>query len=133
MSMGYILLNIDKDGTPSTKLGPKMGMESRSLTRSLKMMEKEGLIERRQDENDRRIMLVYLTHRGRLFRETARETVLQFNDFIREQLSEKELDAFLATLKKLNRVIDHHAIFDDKVGENGVPAAQHLNTPNKNH
>ena len=32
MSIGYALLNIDKDGTPSTKLGPKMGMEARSLT-----------------------------------------------------------------------------------------------------
>ncbi|NQX92775.1 MAG: MarR family transcriptional regulator, partial [Flavobacteriales bacterium] len=26
MSIGYVLLNIEKDGTPSTKLGPKMGM-----------------------------------------------------------------------------------------------------------
>ncbi len=34
MSIGYVLLNVDKEGTPSTKLGPKMGMESRSLKSS---------------------------------------------------------------------------------------------------
>ena len=42
MSIGYVLLNIDREGTPSTKLGPKMGMESRSLTRTLKGMEEMG-------------------------------------------------------------------------------------------
>ena len=45
MAIGYTLLNIDKDGTPSTKLGPKMGMEPRSLTRMIKSLEENGLIE----------------------------------------------------------------------------------------
>ena len=36
MAIGYVLLNIDKEGTPSTKLAPKMGMEPRSLTRMIK-------------------------------------------------------------------------------------------------
>ena len=40
MATGMVLLNIDlKEGTPSTSLGPKMGMESRSLTRTLKNLE----------------------------------------------------------------------------------------------
>ena len=43
MPMAYALLSIDVEkGTPSTSLGPKMGMESRSLTRILKKMEEEG-------------------------------------------------------------------------------------------
>jgi DNA-binding MarR family transcriptional regulator len=46
MAIGQILLNIDPEGTPSTKLGPKMGMESRSLVRTLQTMEEEGLIKR---------------------------------------------------------------------------------------
>ena len=41
MSLAMITLNIDViNGTPSTKLGPIMGMESTSLTRSLKKLEK---------------------------------------------------------------------------------------------
>ena len=46
MAIGYALLNIDKEGTPSTKLGPKMGMEPRSLTRMIKSLEKKGFIEK---------------------------------------------------------------------------------------
>ena len=37
MSTGFALLSIDREGgTPSTALGPKMGMEASSLTRTLK-------------------------------------------------------------------------------------------------
>jgi len=64
MSIGYILLNIDKEGTHSTKLGPKMGMEPRSLTRTLKTMEEKGLISRKVDANDRRMVRVFLTEEG---------------------------------------------------------------------
>jgi MarR family transcriptional regulator, organic hydroperoxide resistance regulator len=42
MAIGYTLLNIDKDGTPSMKLGPKMGMEPRSLTRMIKSLEERA-------------------------------------------------------------------------------------------
>ena len=44
MALGYALLNIDKDGTPSTSLAPRLGMEPTSLTRTLKTMEEKGLI-----------------------------------------------------------------------------------------
>ena len=36
MALGMIILNIDiSEGTPSTQLGPNMGMEATSLSRSL--------------------------------------------------------------------------------------------------
>ena len=45
MATGFTLLSIDPDiGTPSTALGPKMGMEATSLSRILKTMENKGLI-----------------------------------------------------------------------------------------
>ena len=49
MAVGFTLLSVDpKTGTPSTALGPKMGMEATSLSRILKSMEQKGLIERRE-------------------------------------------------------------------------------------
>ncbi len=48
MATGFTLLSIDREkGTPSTALGPKMGMEATSLSRILKTMEQKGLIERK--------------------------------------------------------------------------------------
>ena len=61
MSIGYALLNIDKDGTHSTKLGPKMGMEARSLTRMIKTLEKNGWIEKKEDFKDKRMVNLHLT------------------------------------------------------------------------
>src|SRR5690606_23349294 len=62
MATGFALLSIDReDGTPSTALGPKMGMEATSLTRTLKSMEEKGLIERKPNPNDGRGVLIYLT------------------------------------------------------------------------
>lgn len=111
MSIGYILLNIDKEGTPSTKLGPKMGMEARSLTRSLKLMEENGLITRQPDPVDRRMARVFLTDEGQRMREVSKNVVIQFNERVREVVSETELKSMFSTLKKINQMIEHNNIF----------------------
>jgi len=42
MTMGFTLLSIDpKTGTPSTALGPKMGIEATSLSRIFKNLRRE--------------------------------------------------------------------------------------------
>ena len=43
MATGFALLSIDPEGTPSTTLGPKMGMEPTSLSRLLNSMEEGNL------------------------------------------------------------------------------------------
>ena len=50
MATGFTLLSIDPEkGTPSTSLGPKMGIGVNSLSRILSSMELEGLIKRKPD------------------------------------------------------------------------------------
>ena len=45
MATGFALLSVDpQKGTPSTSLGPKMGMEATSLSRILKTLEDLSLI-----------------------------------------------------------------------------------------
>jgi len=111
MSIGYILLNIDKEGTPSTKLGPKMGMEARSLTRSLKLMEENGLIIRQPDPVDRRMARVFLTDEGQRMREVSKNVVIKFNERVQEVVSESELKSMFSTLQKINQMIEHNNIF----------------------
>ena len=70
MATGFVLLSIDKEkGTPSTTLGPKMGMEATSLTRTLKSMEEKGLIYRKPNPEDGRGVLIFLTEFGKEKRE----------------------------------------------------------------
>ena len=60
MAIGFALLSIDREeGTPSTKIAARMGMEATSLTRTLKSMEENGLIIRKPNPNDGRGVLIY--------------------------------------------------------------------------
>ena len=70
MATGFALISIDPDeGTPSTSLGPKMGIEATSLSRTLKTMEEKGLIVRKSNPLDGRGVLIYLTPFGNEMRE----------------------------------------------------------------
>lgn len=107
MSTGYVLLNIDqRSGTPSTKLGPKMGMEPRSLTRTLKSMEEEGLISRKSDKNDKRMVRILLTEAGRKKREISKQAVIRFNEYISERIPKNKLQAFFEVMDQLNHILE---------------------------
>src|SRR5687767_13762064 len=101
MSMGFVLLNINwEEGTPATKIAPLMGLEARSLTRLLKSMEEKGLIYREADATDKRLVRIVLTKEGRKKKEKARETVLKFNEVVREEVPEEKIQVFFEVLQK---------------------------------
>lgn len=102
----FILLHTERTGTPSTKLGPKMGMESTSLSRSLGGMEDMGWIERRPDEQDKRMMRVFLTEAGIDARRQARDLVVTVNQRLRELLGSDAVDRLLTEMKRLNEILD---------------------------
>ncbi|WP_028663969.1 MarR family winged helix-turn-helix transcriptional regulator [Runella zeae] len=107
MAIGYVLLNIDTEtGTPATKIGPSIGMEPRSLTRTLKTLEEKGWIRREIDENDKRFVKVFLTEEGRIKRDMAREGVISFNTMLREQIPLEKLVIFFEVIKEINRLVD---------------------------
>ena len=112
MSVGFALLSIDKDnGIPSTALGPQMGMEPTSLTRTLKSMEDKGLISRKKNPVDGRGVLINLTKLGKEKRELSRDRVLKFNDVVRQHISQEKLDHFIEVAEKINELISERQIF----------------------
>jgi MarR family transcriptional regulator, organic hydroperoxide resistance regulator len=112
MSVGYTLLNIDSEnGTPSTKLGPQMGMEPRSLTRMLKTMEGNGLIFRKADKEDKRMVRIFLTPFGKEKREVSKEVVKKFNSTIYEKVPQKKLNVFFEVINKINEIVEKEDIF----------------------
>ncbi len=111
MAIAITILNIEKDGTPSTKLAPKMGMEPRSLTRMIKTLQDNGVIEKRTDKDDKRMVRLFLTKEGKKLRKQATNIVMQFNQKIREEIPDKELIQCFSTLNKVNQIIDKNNIF----------------------
>ena len=94
MAMGFALLNIEAKGTPSSSLGPKLGMESTSLSRLLKSMEKKKLINRMPNPEDGRSVLIFLTKFGKEKRDDSRSVVLYFNQTIEKKLSADQIKHF---------------------------------------
>jgi DNA-binding MarR family transcriptional regulator len=112
MATGFVLLSLDKDkGIPSTTLGPKMGMEATSLTRTLKTMEEKGLIIRKKNPFDGRGVLIYLTEFGKEKRELSKNTVLKFNETIRQNISDEQLQHFIEVSEVINELITEKKIF----------------------
>ena len=110
MSVGFILMIIEKEGTPSTKLGPKMGMEATSLTRILQSMEEDGLIRREYSSTDKRKVLIFLTDEGVKLRRVVRDYLLEFNEVCQKKINKKELQAFLKVMNTIDETIEQFEI-----------------------
>ncbi len=113
MSMGFALLNIhSEEGTPATKIAPLMGLEARSLTRLLKSMEEKGLIYRKADKADKRSVRILLTKEGKKMKENSRETVLRFNEVVRQEISDQKLNVFFDVLQNINQIIEKNNVYE---------------------
>tara|TARA_B100000902_G_scaffold68303_1_gene74421 strand:+ start:5832 stop:6275 length:444 start_codon:yes stop_codon:yes gene_type:complete len=115
MSLGMIILNIDLiEGTPSTRLGPRMGMEATSLSRSLNKLEKLGVIKRKSDPKDKRRSVIHLTKIGVDWRKVAKDVVIDFNKSIQSHFNKEEMDIFFEILKKINKIVDDKRLKNDQ-------------------
>ncbi len=113
MATAFVLLNIDyENGTPSTALGPQMGMEPTSLSRILKTMEENGAIYREKNPEDGRSVLIKLTDYGKEMRKISKESVLVFNEKIRAHISEEKINNFFEVTEKINNLISERLIFN---------------------
>jgi DNA-binding MarR family transcriptional regulator len=92
--IGYALINIGEECIPSTKIAPLMGMTSSSLSRMLKNMEDDGYIIRKQDENDKRIVMICLSKAGLKLKQKIEEVVLEFNSRLFRNLDIEQLRTF---------------------------------------
>jgi len=112
MATGFALISIDPDeGTPSTALGPKMGMEATSLSRTLKTMEEKGLIVRRPNPDDGRGVLIHLTDFGKEMRVFSKTVVLRFDEAVKEHISEEDLKTFKTVANTMMELIYNKKIY----------------------
>ena len=112
MATGFALISIDpENGTPSTALGPKMGIEATSLSRTLKKMEQQGLIDRKPNPEDGRGVLIHLTSFGKEMREFSKGVVLRFDEAVQEQISEEDIKIFKKVASTITELISNKNIY----------------------
>jgi DNA-binding MarR family transcriptional regulator len=112
MATGFALISIDpEEGTPSTALGPKMGMEATSLSRTLKNMEEKGLIVRKPNPLDGRSVLIHLTDFGKEMRDYSKGVVLRFDEAVKESISEEDLQTFKTVANTILELVTSKKIY----------------------
>ncbi|CAN5324891.1 MarR family transcriptional regulator [soil metagenome] len=106
-TIGFILLQIDqKEGVPSTSIGPAIGMEPTSLTRTLNIMQDKGLITRKKDKGDARKVMIVLTEKGKSKREISKRAVNAFNEEVSKKIGPNKLKIFSKVIEEINQIAD---------------------------
>lgn len=105
---GLVLLSIEKEGTPSTSIAPMLGLEATSLSRIIKTLEKNNLIFKKKDKQDKRVVRLFLTPEGVEKRKVAKQVVSSFNEMIREEIPQTKLSVFFEVMNDINRVIEQY-------------------------
>ena len=111
-SIGFTLISIDpENGSPSTSIGPTMGLESNSISRILNSMEKKNLITRRPNPNDGRGIIISLTRLGHEKRKIVIQKIRQFKNLLRSRIDPSDLDTFLSVSMQVNEIIEEGVYF----------------------
>jgi DNA-binding MarR family transcriptional regulator len=112
MATGFALISIDPEkDTPSTSLGPKMGIEATSLSRTLKTMEEKGLILRKPNPADGRGVLIHLTPFGKEMREYSKQVVFKFDEAVRKSINHDDLNTFKRVANEIVEIINSRSIY----------------------
>ena len=90
-----------KDGVSQLELARATHLKAPTVSVTLKNMEADGLVERKGDINDLRIIHVYLTEKGRQTDDKIRELHHLLDSKMTDGISQEELDALVATLTKM--------------------------------
>ncbi|GGH21217.1 MULTISPECIES: MarR family winged helix-turn-helix transcriptional regulator [Mucilaginibacter] len=103
-SIGYLLINIDEEGTTVSQAAALLGLKSTSLSRMLNQLEQTGLIYRESNKGDKRSVKIYLTDLGKEKRQLAKNVVKQFNNYLNAHISDADKQYLTEMLKKINQL-----------------------------
>jgi DNA-binding MarR family transcriptional regulator len=98
---GALSLLLAQDGLTSGTMSQMRGVDAPTATGIITRLEQNGLVERRHNREDRRVVKVYLTEEGRDISHTLAAPVKQFEQSMTRGFSEGEQDRLLAQLQQI--------------------------------
>jgi len=106
LSQGFIILNIDIQGSSMTALSSKLGLDASTMTRNIEKLEKKQLVYRQRLTSDARIINVYLTVSGKKLNEIIRynlQEILNEGVLDKKEITNK-LHGLIWDLEKINHI-----------------------------
>jgi DNA-binding MarR family transcriptional regulator len=93
----------EENGILISKLAEKVALDRATLTGLVDRLERDGLVKRTNDPNDRRAIKVYLTDKAEELRHDLLEIYHKNNSMFLSILSPKERQTFEAVVEKLDQ------------------------------
>lgn len=105
-SVQYGILNYLWEHTTATpkELAQTLHVENSTISGILDRMQKKGLVDRKTDEADRRIVRVYLTEDSEQLKEDVLKTVDDMNEEILKDLTPENREILLESLRTICRI-----------------------------
>jgi DNA-binding MarR family transcriptional regulator len=101
-SYGSILIPLyEEDGLRMGEIARRARLSKQAMTTMVRLLERDGLVERRPDPQDGRAALVFLTHRARAFRPVAAAALRELDRLARRRLGTETADTVGAALRQL--------------------------------
>ena len=101
-SYGSVLLPLyEQDGLRMVELADRARLSKQTMTTLVRLLERDGLVQRTRDPIDGRAFRIKLTNRANEFRPVAERVLNDIDRMIREQLSKAEIGCLRDTLRKV--------------------------------
>lgn len=102
----YVLRYIYKRGVcTSTELADVFAVNKSAITAMTNRLVEKGMIARGKDEDDRRIIALSLTERGKEWLVETERKVYELVETIMTKLSHEEIEQFIQTYEKLAKIL----------------------------
>lgn len=102
-SQGYAVLTLPREGSLSMyELSEAIGITGSTMTRIVDPLVNKGLVQRKTDDEDRRIVRVSLTEQGRTLRLTLEKELQEFFKLVLGEIQDDELQTIVDSVKKVN-------------------------------
>ncbi|MBM7660091.1 DNA-binding MarR family transcriptional regulator [Bacillus mesophilus] len=102
----YTLRYINSVGVcTSTELAEVFDVKKSAITGAINRLVERGLIDRKRDEGDRRVIYLSLTPKGMEVYEKAQQKIHSLVGEIITKFDNEEIDRFMKTYEKLNQVL----------------------------
>jgi DNA-binding MarR family transcriptional regulator len=88
------------DGLSQQELAMGSNRDKANVTRIIDILEREGIVERKDHENDRRVYQIHLTKKGKALEEAAAECAQATLRDAQKGISKVDMDTCMAVLKK---------------------------------
>jgi MarR family transcriptional regulator, organic hydroperoxide resistance regulator len=96
---------IDEDGISQGEVSHRFEVDPSRITRLAQRLEKEGLLRRKRDPEDNRVVRMHATEEGRHLVEVRQERREGFEEGIRRELGQEELAEFRRVLGVVARLM----------------------------